>query len=159
MAELVYKVVRKREDGTFQSASPARLRIVTRTLDVVHVADVLHYEIGKWTEALPNSMGIFIFFPLDYALSWCASDEVVLECEYKGELKRVWLAVDVDIKDYCLKEKWEKFMTYVYEFGHNVQKDFVRKELGIRCIWTPLGTFTVRAIKPIRVIEQGGNNG
>lgn len=155
MVKLVYKVVRVVREGFFQSVSPARLEIVTKILDVIRVADYLYYEIGKWTEALPNSMGIFVFPKLKYALSWCAfaSNEVILECEYRGELKRVWFAVDPE-KRYYTKEKWSEFLKHVY----NSPRDFIENAFEIKCIWTPTGTYTVEAVKPIRIIE-GGNNG
>jgi len=163
MAKVAYKVVRVvRRNGVelYQSVSPARLKIVSEGLDVACVADYLYYTIGRWTEALPNSMGIFVFTELNHALHWCAfaSNEVILECEYKGKLKRVWLAVDTE-KHYYTEEKWKRFLEHVYKFKHNSRKDFVEKELEVKCIWTPIGTYTVEAIRPMRVIEQGGNDG
>ena len=128
------------KNGKFISNSPNLLEVEGQ-----YVADTLEYQLGKWTEALPNSVGIFVFRDLKDALAWYEEGkEVILECEYKGILRPIyWIPKRAGS---FTKKRWKEILSLL--FSKN-PKDIENMNILTS---TPQGTYVVDAIKPIEVI-------
>ena len=158
--EKVYKVVRKEKDAFVSVASP-EVNVVGQKILVVSAP--LTYKLNKWTEALPESLGIFVFDTPQNAEKWIKSQVVcyypkyILECAYKGELQPIHFALTTPfppIFPFIIREKeWYKFQLMAL-FFKKWSRFLEFEDIGSKFIYTPKGTYVVKSVRPIKIIKE-----
>ena len=152
MKEVVYKVVRSTpKDGKFESLYAPTIHLDTGEC----IAQPLTYELDKWTEMLPNSLGIFVYKRYKDALRFLEgirrySNErlYILECGFKGALRPIYLCCDVKRKIKIKNWLWLEFRSEAYSSEYSDRLEEFRGFLAFAAI----DSYTVEAIYPIKIV-------